>query len=79
MRIAKTREFVRRYRKLPKSIQKKVDKQIRFLAIDIFHPSLRTKRMRGVNYWEGRIDIHYRMTFEKAENIIVLKNDWSSR
>ena len=44
MKIARTETFVENYRKLPAHIRKKVDKQIRFLVIDMSHPSLRVKK-----------------------------------
>ncbi|MBI4079473.1 MAG: DNA helicase [Candidatus Levybacteria bacterium] len=73
MRIAKTKEFVKRYTKLPKFIQKKVDKQIRYLTTDVFHPSLKAKKMVGVHFWEARVDKSYRFTFEKTGDTLTLR------
>lgn len=73
MRIAKTESFTKSYTKLPKHVQKKVDKQLFFLSKDLFHPSLRTKRMSGMDRWEARIDKSYRFTFEKTGEGIMLK------
>jgi len=47
MRIEKTENFTLRYQKLPKSVQKKTDKQILLLEKDFFYPSLRTKKLKG--------------------------------
>lgn len=73
MKIAKTQIFLELYQKLPVNIQKKVDKQLLFLSQNLFHPSLKTKRMGGLNVWESRVDKNYRFTFEKIEDTILLK------
>lgn len=73
MKIAKTKSFVKFYRKLPKHIQKKTDKQIIFLSQDLSHPSLRTKRMSGLDRWEARVDRSYRFTFDKLKDTLILR------
>lgn len=73
MKIAKTKSFLKFYKKLPKYIQKKTDKQLLFLGKNLAYPSLRTKRMRGMDLWEARVDRSYRMTFDKTEDVIILK------
>lgn len=73
MEIGKTKNFVKRYQKLPQAIQKKVDKQINLLNSDFYHPSLNTKRSGlGEDWWEFRIDYHYRMSGKKVNNSLVL-------
>jgi len=44
-----TQKFLKSYRRFPLQIQNKVDKQLRFLLLDMFYPSLRTKKMEGAN------------------------------
>lgn len=56
------------YRKLPISIKKKTDKQLRLLATNPKHPSLRVKKMSGSTLYEGRIDYHYRFVFSWKRN-----------
>lgn len=74
MKIAKTASFIESYIKLPKQIQKKADKQIKFLLQDLFYPSLYTKKMEGrTNTWEVRVDRSYRMTFEKDQDTLILR------
>ena len=73
MKIVKPNGFVKSYHKLPQNIQKKVDKQIRFLLTDFFYPSLRTKRMSGLDRWESRVDRSYRFTFNKDNDTIILR------
>ena len=73
MRLAKTDNFTSRYQKLAKSIQKKVDKQIKLLEKDFFYPSLRTKKLKSHSgWWEFRVDYHYRMIGEKNDDLIIL-------
>lgn len=73
MKLAKTTRFVKRFKKLPPDIQKKVTKQIGFLEIDFFHPSLNTKKMGGYpNKWEFRVSKGYRMAGKKVDDTIVL-------
>lgn len=68
-----TKKFLRSYNRLPQNIQKKVDKQVRFLLADMFYPSLRTKRMGGVNRWEARVDRSYRFTFDKDKDTVIFR------
>ena len=73
MPISKTKNFLLRYKRLPKSIQKKVEKQILFLEKDFFYPSLRTKKLIGAkDWWEFRVDYHYRMIGKKQGETIIL-------
>lgn len=70
-----TQTFVKAYKQLPRAIQRKVKRQLRFLAQDITHPGLRAKKMIDTkgNIWEARIDGRYRVTFCKSGNTIHLR------
>lgn len=58
---------------LPKQIQKKAQKQFKFLLIDYRHPSLRARKMGGRDSFEARIDLRYRFTFQvKGDEIYIL-------
>ena len=48
MKIKTLRAFDEAYGDLPEVIQKKVAKQIKFLAADLRHPSLRAKKYNEV-------------------------------
>ncbi len=73
MEIGKTTKFTKRYKRLSKITQKKVDKQIQFVAKNFYHPSLYTKKLEGYpDWWEFRIDYHYRMVGKKIDNKIIL-------
>ncbi len=59
---------------LPHPIKKEVIKQLRFLAIDLRHPSLRARKLSSENdRWEARVDYHYRFTFQIANNTITIR------
>ena len=49
--------------KLPRGIQKKFTKQLRFLLQDPKYPSLQAKKKSGSEDFEARIDYHYRFTY----------------
>lgn len=73
MIVSKTENFIKRYEKLPAALQKKVDKQIAFLIQDFYYPSLHTKKLgNGNDWWEFRIDYHYRISGKKIDDTIVL-------
>lgn len=63
-----TPKFKKQYRKLPLDIQKKFTKQLKLLEDNFRHPSLKTKKMEGINKFEGRIDLHYRFTYKPSED-----------
>ena len=74
MKIRAYKRFRRAYRDLTKNIQKKANKQLSWLAENINHPSLRTKKIKGrEGIWEARIDLHYRLTFEIIGEVIFLR------
>lgn len=61
------------YRALPKTVQKKFKKQLRFLTENPRHPSLHIHRIRGSSgYWEFYIDAAYRCIFRRKGNIYYL-------
>jgi mRNA interferase RelE/StbE len=74
MKIKAYERFRRAYRELPSDVQKRVDKQIAFLSENIYHPSLRAKKIKGrEGIWEVRVDYHHRRTFEIIEDTIFLR------
>lgn len=74
MKFVRTQVFGKQYGQLPRNIQKKVDRQILHLAQDIRHPALYAKKMVGQgDVWEGRVDIHYRFTFQIEGDTVILR------
>ncbi len=63
----------RDYARLPAVVQRRVDKALRLLEADLQHPSLRVKKMRGIeNRWEARVSLKYRFTFTLAGDVCQL-------
>ena len=73
MKIIESAGFKKQLAKLPFPIRKKYQNKIILLAENFFHPSLHTKKKKGIkNRWEARIDYHYRFTFIKEKNTLIL-------
>lgn len=52
------------FRKLPRAIRKKVEKQLIFLGHDLHHPSIHAKKYSEADdMWQGRVDQSYRFYF----------------
>ncbi len=75
--IVLTEELKRTYRLLPAAIKKKFDKQLKFLATNPRHPSLKMHRLNGE--WEFYVDIHYRCFFHREGNRFTLLTIGSHR
>lgn len=69
MRVKRLPRFDASYVKLPSNIQKKVGKTILLLVSNLRHPSLRVKKMQGIDAYEARVDIHYRLTFNISGDV----------
>lgn len=66
--------FKKDFQKLPREIQRRAEKQLRFLAQNPHHPSLQSKKMADPrNIWEGRITKSYRFTFQIEGDIYILR------
>lgn len=66
--------FKKQYKRLPNNLQKKFLKQLKYLLENPNHPSLRSKKMQGREVYEGRVDYHYRFTFQIDKEEIWLLN-----
>jgi len=60
------------FKALPQSVQKKLKKQIRFLAENPKHQSLQIHRIHGTVYWEFYIDKSYRCIFRQEGSLFYL-------
>ena len=66
--------FKKEYNTLPKEIQKAFDKKLTLFLKNMFHPSLRVKRIQGTkDRWEGSITMKYRFTYEFSENRLIFR------
>lgn len=69
-----TKKFKKEYQELPKKIQNNFDKKLSLLLENMFHPSIRIKRIQGTkNRWEGSITMKYRFTFELHGNKAIFR------
>jgi len=75
MKIARTRRFLKAYRKLEISERERVKKSIVQLLANRNHPGLRVKRVQGTDrIWEMRAGRDIRITFEITGDTYILRN-----
>ncbi len=81
--ILLTEEFEKRYRKIPKPVQKRAIKQQAAFSENPFHPSLHTEKLipRSKEVWSFRVDRKYRIIFRFIDGETVLfltigPHDW---
>lgn len=66
--------FKKQYNALPREIQKAFQEKLDLLLADRRHPSLRVKKIQGVeNRWEGSVTMKYRFTFHFDEEVLVFR------
>ncbi|MBU4226074.1 MAG: type II toxin-antitoxin system RelE/ParE family toxin [Chloroflexi bacterium] len=71
--IETSERFEASYEELPEEIRKKVLKAMRLLAANPRHPSLQTRPIQSFKgIYEARVDIDYRMTYERLPNDVLL-------
>ncbi|MEK9185739.1 MAG: hypothetical protein AAB863_03105 [Patescibacteria group bacterium] len=64
MRHLYTKKFLKELYSFPVGIQRKFEKQLRFLLKEIRYPSLRVKKIDEIrNIWQGRVDDSVRFYF----------------
>ena len=65
MNYSTTAHFDRAFEKFPPEVQRAFRKQIRYLLVDIRHPSLRTKKYGGMtDVWQARVTDTVRFYFK---------------
>jgi mRNA interferase RelE/StbE len=77
MRYWRKKKFIKAYRALPPEIKEKVRKAFELFKQDPKHPSLHTKKIKGIkgqDVFEGRIDKSYRFTFHYDGDEVVFRN-----
>lgn len=72
-----TETFRNSYRQLPRYIQTKVQKQLRFLSQNPNHRSLQIHKLN--DEWEFYVDIHYRCFFHRQGTVYTLLTVGSHR
>jgi len=69
--IVLTETLRRGYQHLPVSVQAKFQKQLKLLAQNPKHPSLKIHRIK--DHWEFYVDKKYRCLFQQESHIYILK------
>lgn len=67
--------FKKAYAKLEKKEQAQVENEIRQLAIDPWHPSLRVKHIRASHEFECSVNMDVRIAFKFEEGHLILLLD----
>lgn len=74
-RFVKSRNFEKSFLRLPRSIQLQAKKKYLLFREDIYHPSLKTHKLKGdlVGLYAFSVNYAYRIVFAiKAERIVLL-------
>lgn len=80
MKLLFTKTFIQDYQRLFFYIQKQTDRQLTRLVKDVYHSSLRIKKIKDSrDIWEGRINKNYRFTFQIEEDTYILRQIKKSR
>ncbi|MFQ6039573.1 MAG: hypothetical protein ACE5PV_01850 [Candidatus Poribacteria bacterium] len=74
MKLHFTKPFIRDYRSLSATLQKRVDKQLRLLLQDLRYPSLRANKVDFQReIWRARITDAVRFTFQIEGDTYILR------
>ena len=74
MRIFYTKIFKKDFQELSQEIKLITQKKLELFVNDFRHPSLRVKKMEGLNnIWEGRVSDSYRFTFQINGDTCILR------
>jgi mRNA interferase RelE/StbE len=73
MKWKHTDRSFRDYRSAPATVQKAFDKQVRLLAGNLRHPSLRAKKYdESANLWQARVNRDWRFYFTMVPDMYVI-------
>lgn len=63
-----TKKFKKQFKQLPVSLQNKFEEKLILLLTSPHHPSLRARKMAGMDRFEARLTLHYRFTYTIIAN-----------
>ncbi len=70
-----TKGFANAFAALPANVQKRTLEKLALYENNPRHPSLRVKKIQGAgNIWEMSVTKSYRITFQRKEEIVLLRN-----
>lgn len=58
-----TEKFRKQFKKLPLTLRERFNNKLPILLANPNHPGFRSRKMSGVNHFEGRLTKHYRFTY----------------
>ena len=73
MKIVFTEPFKKDYESVTPQVQRALNKALKFLLNNPYHPSLHTKKLPGTSIWYARITRAYRFTFQFEKEEIILR------
>ena len=75
MNFVETARFRKAYKGLTPEARERLKEALIKLSQDIRYPALQVKKIKGTpDIWEARVSLDYRMTFQRVENYIILRN-----
>lgn len=73
MNVVFAENLKKHFKRLPKHIKRKANRQFIILSRNLRHPSIRAKKVKGFSdVWEGRIDRFYRFVFTIEKDTITI-------
>lgn len=66
-----TEKFRKQFKNLPQTLQKRFNTKLPILLSNPHHPGFHSRKMSGVDHFEGRLTKHYRFTYAVIENEIL--------
>lgn len=73
MKVILSEKLKKHFKRLPKHIKIKTNRQFLALSQNLRHPSIRAKKIEGFSdVWEGRIDRFYRFIFTIEKDTITI-------
>lgn len=66
-----TEKFKKQFKKLPQALRKRFNSKLPILLTNPHHPGFYSRKMSGVDHFEGRLTKHYRFTYAVVEDEIL--------
>ncbi|HUR44749.1 MAG TPA: hypothetical protein VMZ27_02655 [Candidatus Saccharimonadales bacterium] len=75
MKVVVSEPAIEALKDVPRAVKKAFDKQLRFLVLDLRHPSLRAKKYNEKeNKWQARVNDAWRFYFKIVGNTYIIQD-----
>ncbi len=74
MELEYSSHFQRSFKKLPIQLQKKAWQKVELFQGDIYHPQLRTNKLKNLDYYAFSVTYQIRVIFRIEGKVVVLVN-----